>query len=73
MSGRRARRERAEHQLPNYFDDVLRLGQALGRGSVGFVTVAHDEWCSLLRGVGPCDCGPEVRLLYYEPPKPSAN
>ena len=33
------------------------------------VEVRHDEWCSLLNGVGPCDCYPdiEVRRLGNKP------
>jgi len=35
----------------------------LRRGTVSHVSVAHDDWCSLLAGKGACDCAPIVTFL----------
>lgn len=26
------------------------------------VHVAHDDWCALLKGIGPCNCDPDIYL-----------
>lgn len=63
----RHNRDRRRPKLPKYAPDVLRAAQqamAAGRivpGRVSVVTVAHDDWCDLLAGRGPCTCTPEVR------------
>ena len=33
----------------------------LSPGQVYTMDVRHDAWCDLLKGVGPCNCNPEVR------------
>ena len=32
-------------------------------GSVSHCCVRHDDWCSLLKRVGPCTCNPHMLLL----------
>ncbi len=36
------------------------------RGTVCHVSIAHDDWCDLLAGRGPCNCDPEVQVLGQE-------
>ncbi len=31
-------------------------------GEVGHITVLHDDYCHLLKGIGPCNCNPEIRV-----------
>jgi len=38
--------------------DVVRAMN--GAGAV-HVTVAHDDWCPLINGLGPCRCNPVVK------------
>jgi hypothetical protein len=49
--------------LPKYLPDVVQLGRALDLhpGEIHGILVAHDAWCQLLLGLGPCNCEPEVR------------
>jgi hypothetical protein len=35
-------------------------------GEVRHVEVVHEEWCSLIKGGGPCDCDPDVKILGRE-------
>ncbi len=43
-------------------DLVARIGLAkLARQGVVVVTIAHDDWCSLLKGAD-CDCDPDLRF-----------
>jgi hypothetical protein len=52
---------------PPYADAIVEAGlRALGSGAVKpghvyVIPVRHDSWCDLLRGIGPCNCDPEVR------------
>jgi hypothetical protein len=40
-------------------EDALRRA-ALPQGAMVKVIVAHDPWCAMLHGAGPCDCAPDV-------------
>jgi hypothetical protein len=31
-------------------------------GTIQRVTIAHDDWCDLLNGRGPCNCDPDIGL-----------
>jgi hypothetical protein len=35
-------------------------------GTINHFAIAHDVWCDLLKGAGPCNCSPEVRNLGSE-------
>ncbi len=35
-------------------------------GTVCHVSIAHDDWCDMLAGRGPCNCDPKVTLLGRE-------
>jgi hypothetical protein len=35
-------------------------------GTVNHVSIAHDAWCDLLAGKGPCNCDPQVQILGRE-------
>jgi len=51
--------------IPNYIPKVvaaLRQSGLTGRGQVAHAYVAHDDWCALLSGRGPCNCNPDVRV-----------
>jgi hypothetical protein len=43
----------------NYTEQINDLARRAG--SLLSVEVAHDDWCALLREVGPCNCNPEIR------------
>ena len=30
---------------------------------INWVNVAHDDWCDRLRGVGECNCDPEIQFM----------
>jgi hypothetical protein len=45
--------EAARHNLPK-------------PGTVNHISIAHDDWCDLLSGNGPCNCEPEVQMLGVE-------
>lgn len=32
-------------------------------GKVYATNVYHDDWCDLLKGRGPCNCDPDVRIV----------
>lgn len=53
---RRARRK----GLPKYAGEILSAAGWLKPGCAYVLPVRHEPRCSLLRGVGPCDCNPEV-------------
>lgn len=58
MNERQKRQRRLQQLL-----DTLEVAQAEGKlqgGTVHFIDVRHDHWCSLIKGKGPCDCEPEV-------------
>jgi hypothetical protein len=54
----------SRHRPENY---LIKLIETLRRNPVGpgvnHVGIAHDDWCNLLSGKGPCNCDPEVQLL----------
>lgn len=52
----------------NYFRKVLEAAKKNPPrpGTVNHVSVAHDDWCNLLSGKGPCNCDPEVTILGVE-------
>ena len=60
MGHKRTRNSLKRH----YLAPVVRLGLSgvLKPGEVARVAVLHDDWCALLRGTGPCDCEPSLRL-----------
>jgi len=43
-----------------YAGDMLAATKDAKLGTVTHVYIAHDSWCPLLRGVGPCCCKPEI-------------
>ena len=48
-----------------YLEKILKLNQErpiLQQPGVHHIRVAHDEWCALLRGTGPCNCDPGARV-----------
>ena len=52
-------------RTPNYIPRVvaaLRQSGLTGRGQVAHAYVAHDEWCAMLSGRGPCNCNPDIRV-----------
>lgn len=61
--------------LPKRVQDHIAKAQAEGRlkpGNAYTVEVYHDSWCNLLRGIGPCNCVPEVALP-ARIPNPESN
>lgn len=60
-------RDGAMQQTRGYAARVMeRMSQAraqglLKPGTVHVIDVYHDDWCALLKGIGPCNCNPEVR------------
>jgi hypothetical protein len=60
------RERRRKRREPNYLAPALAAAHealAAGRmrpGQVYTVCIAHDDWCALLAGKGPCDCNPDV-------------
>lgn len=42
------------------------------RGCAYIVNVAHDDWCDLLKGRGPCNCNPTIHLP-EKVPNPEEN
>jgi hypothetical protein len=60
-------RRQQKAQLPCYLPAALVAAELadLEPGKVYVLEVRHDDSCSLLAGLGPCDCKPEVR-----PPQP---
>ncbi len=42
-------------------EDAFRAGR-IPPGRVTIAETYHDDWCSLIRGRGDCDCNPEVRI-----------
>lgn len=71
MAGRKRR-------LPNYAARVLdeiaqvRAEGQLKPGTIHLIDVYHDEWCDLLKGMGPCNCTPEVGPM-ERVPSPDEN
>ena len=58
-----------EVQIPRYLEQIIRLQQErpiLQQPGVHHIRVAHDEWCAMLRGTGPCNCNPEVTYIATE-------
>lgn len=49
----------------NYLTQVLEvaLQHPPAAGTINHVSIAHDDWCSLLAGKGACDCAPIVTFL----------
>lgn len=46
---------------PKYADDVIAKAlRTRAQPGVYLVGVAHDDWCALLQGTGPCNCNPIV-------------
>ena len=47
-----------------YLEQMLREAQNLDLSKPGvFVAeVSHDDWCNLLKGKGPCNCNPDVKI-----------
>jgi hypothetical protein len=56
-----------QHQPANYLPKLIEALQhyPVGQG-VNHVSIAHDDWCNLLSGKGPCNCDPEVQILGVE-------
>ena len=52
----------------NYFSKVIEAlaKNPLKLGAVNHASIAHDDWCNLLAGIGPCNCNPEVTMLGVE-------
>ena len=48
----------------NYMKQILNIVREVSKGEPGFheVSVAHDEWCGLLKDTkNKCNCNPEVQ------------
>ena len=62
-------------QIPNYIPLISEIvGEALTEGLVQSgkyceVNVFHDEWCSLIKSGGTCNCQPEARINWGSPPE----
>ena len=60
-------RKRRRNRQPEYASAVLATAEkgladgTLKPGQVYVIPVRHDGWCDLLKGIGPCNCVPEVR------------
>jgi len=63
------------NMIPNYIPKIPvateRAIQAgiIRRGQLAHVYVAHDDWCDLLAGKGPCNCNPDVQVRPDGPEK----
>ncbi len=57
----------SDRKQPNYVPLICGLArenrQRFRPGTVHEVQVAHDSWCLMLTGCGPCSCNPEVTLI----------
>lgn len=50
---------------PNWVPKLKKAAKANGvplTEAVSLADIRHDEWCARLKGEGPCDCDPDVRL-----------
>jgi hypothetical protein len=66
MSKRNRERRQQRRKASGHLEAVLAASQErlaeglLQPGQLYTVAVAHDDWCDLLAGRGPCNCNPEV-------------
>jgi len=53
---------RRKQRLPRYAKDLMKQASKIPghTGRAYTVKICHDAWCDLLKGVGPCNCNPEV-------------
>ena len=54
------------NEPPRYMDGILRLYRerpVLHEPGLHHIVVRHDDWCALLRGVGECNCDPDVEYV----------
>ncbi len=62
MKSKRRREPRRAYSESNYLPALLEQAQhAPKTPGVYLVSIAHDDWCDLLAGSGPCNCDPEVQ------------
>ena len=57
--------------MHNHEKKILQLWEdgKIPRNTYSDISIGHDAWCRLRKGVGECDCDPEVIVLW--PPKPT--
>jgi hypothetical protein len=61
--------KRIKPKTPLYLQRIVKLHEdrpILRQAGVHHVQVLHDDWCAMLRGVGECNCNPEVRYVATE-------
>lgn len=53
---------------PNYVKKIMKEHKETDRGP-GFYLyhVLHDDWCNMLKGIGVCNCNPDI--IEYEESK----
>ena len=51
--------------MQNYEQKIHQLVMEgkLPRFTYSDISIGHDEWCRLRRGVGQCNCDPEITVL----------
>lgn len=56
--------------MDNYIKKAQKLmaDGVIPDGSIGNLAIQHDSWCKRLRGVGECNCDPDI--TYYEASSP---
>jgi hypothetical protein len=60
---------RIKLKLPRYVPKVLELLDAhkvLREPGFHHIRIAHDDWCDLRTGRGPCNCDPDVTYIASE-------
>jgi hypothetical protein len=45
--------------------ELVKSGQ-IQKGDLANLSVQHDDWCSRLQGLGPCNCSPEITVYKSE-------
>lgn len=48
----------------NYIDKLLELlsKEQIKPGTICHVQIRHDDDCPILRGTGPCECEPDIKV-----------
>ncbi len=54
---------RKDYLSQRYVAKMLEVAAEIGEpGKVILLDIAHDDWCPLLAGSGPCECEPDVSV-----------
>ena len=61
--------------MENFQVKILELMQSgvLKKGDLANLDIRHDDWCSRLKGIGPCNCDPEIQVYPSDSPEDWMN